>query len=272
MFLAHRLLIAATTVVFLVAAIGASYLVTPVFRAEVLLAPVAGDGEQILNPTASRYLDLAGISGVGQLTQERAQLIAALRSREFTYEFIRDQQLLPALFPRSWDQDKKKWRESALPDTPTMWQAYELFDSRVRSIHLDEDSGLVTLAIEWPDPHTAASWANSLVERANRHLSGQAIGEGRRSMEYLSRELQNTTADETRDAIYSLMELQLRRVMLASVRDEFAFKVLDSAVAPETPVRPNRRIMALAGLAIGFCIGLLGSAWSDRGKTAAAAE
>lgn len=264
----HRILVVGTTVLFLVVAVVASYLVTPIYRAEVLLAPVLLEGEGIASSRASQYLDLAGLGGVTASTQERAQLLAALTSRSFTYEFIRAEHVSPVLFSDRWDERKGEWVESVLSDTPTTWQAYQRFDAGIRSVRTDEDSGLITVSIEWPDPEIAASWANSLVERVNEHLRMQAIDEGERSMEYLSRELRNTNTEEVRDAIYGLMEAQLRKVMLANVREEFGFRVLDSAVPPEVNERPNRRVMALAGTLLGFCVGVLAAAWRERGRAA----
>ncbi len=265
--LAHWVKITVISVAFALAGLCASLLFSPVYRAEVLLAPILPDGDRMLKTAGSTYLEMAGVIGPGLLTQERAQLVASLTSREFTYEFIRTKGLLPQLFPDDWDAAARKWRRSATADTPTMWQAYELFDKSVRSVHLDEESGLVKLAVEWSDPKTAASWANSLVECADQHLRSQAVSEGKRSMEYLSEELRTTSTDEIRDAIYSLMEMELRSVMLASVKDEYAYKVLDPAVAPGDPVRPNRRVMALAGLLLGFCVGMIAAASSRSGRT-----
>ncbi|MBD3347745.1 MAG: hypothetical protein GF400_00945 [Candidatus Eisenbacteria bacterium] len=261
--LRHKLLISGIVAIFTLAAILYSFIVTPVYRAEVLLAPVVSDAGSALNPVAERYLNLSGAGGVGAATQERAELLAALRSRRFTYAFIRNESLLPVLFPKRWDSGKQEWLKSAGQDTPTMWEAYERFDDAVRHVHLDEETGLITLSVEWVDPEVAATWANALVDRANEYLRKQAVAEGESSLEYLSQELRRTSADEIRDAVFRLVEMQMRNVMLANVREEFGFEILDPAVPPEVRSRPNRRAMAVAGFVLGGFVGVVVAAYRE---------
>jgi uncharacterized protein involved in exopolysaccharide biosynthesis len=57
-------------------------------------------------------------------------------------------------------------------------------------------------------------------------------------------------------AIYRLIQNQVNNEMLANVEHEYAFRVIDPAVAPETRVSPKRTIMTLVGSATGlfFCV------------------
>ncbi|MBD3368624.1 MAG: hypothetical protein GF405_10720 [Candidatus Eisenbacteria bacterium] len=245
----------AVVVVFTLAAIAISYLMTPVYRASTLLAPSASETDGMMTETTRRYLDLAGLGGAGAMTQRRQELIALLGSRQFTYEFIREEGVLPELYPDEWDEETGGWHESAGSDTPSMWNAYRYFDTAVRTIFLSEETGLITLSVEWTDPGTASEWANSFVGRANRYLRDRAVTEAERSLDYLSRELQQTSAGEVRDALYRLVELEMQKKMLANVRDEYGFEVLDPAVPPEDRVSPNRRLIALVGLVLGALAG-----------------
>lgn len=251
----HRWRVLTAVVLFTAAAIAASYLMTPVYRASTLLAPSGTESDGMLTETSRRYLDLAGLGGPGTATQRREELMALLASRQFTYRFIREEEVLPELYPDQWDEESGGWHESAGSDTPTMWRAYRYFDSSVRHVYLNEETGLITLSVEWTEPATASEWANSLVARANRYLRDRAIREAESSLDYLSRELQQTTAGEVRDALYRLVELEMQRKMLANVRNEYGFEVLDPAVPPEDKVSPNRRIIALVGLLLGALAG-----------------
>ena len=45
--------------------------------------------------------------------------------------------------------------------------------------------------------------------------------------------------------------------MLAHVKTEYAFAIIDPAVVPEKRVWPNRILLAALGLAAGFALGVL---------------
>jgi len=57
--------------------------------------------------------------------------------------------------------------------------------------------------------------------------------------------------------IYNLIESQIQTLMLANARDEYAFTVVDPAVAPETRTSPRRKLIVLSGGALGVFFGVL---------------
>jgi len=264
----RRRVVLAVIVAFALFSVVLSYVVTPTYRAATLLAPSVNEGEGMLTQASMRYLDLAGLGGAGAAAQKRQELLAVLRSREFTYRFLREEGALSELYPELWDDDAGGWLESAGSDTPTMWRAFQYFDGSVRHIFLNEETGLITLSVEWSDPETAAEWANALVERANRHLRDRAVEEADQSLEYLSRELQRTSAGEVRDALYSLVEMEMQHKMLANVREEYGLDVLDPAVPPEERARPNRRLFAVVGLVLGTLAGTALAIFRERRRFA----
>ena len=111
----------------------------------------------------------------------------------------------------------------------------------------------------WSDPELAAKWANDMVASANARLREKAIEESQRSIEYLKREGEKTNVVAVQEAIGKLTEEQVKSVMLANVRDEYAFKVIDPAVMPEYRdiVRPRRALMLALGLVMGSLFGMM---------------
>jgi uncharacterized protein involved in exopolysaccharide biosynthesis len=55
------------------------------------------------------------------------------------------------------------------------------------------------------------------------------------------------------------MEEQVKSVMLANVREEFALRVIDPAVVPELDkeVRPQRVLIMVIGIILGLVLGAL---------------
>lgn len=247
-----------STLLFGMAGAAAAFLMTPVYRAEVLLAPVPEQsGSSGLASLAGQLGGLAAIAGLNlESGSNRVEAIATLESRAFTEAFIRDRDLMPLLFADAWNENTGSWDAGSPEDQPGMWEAWQRFDS-IRSVSEDLRTGLVTLAVDWADPELAADWANGLAGGVNKRLRGRAFDEAQSNLEFLRGQLEKTSTVEVREAVFGLIEAEMKNAMLANVRDEYAFRVIDPAVVPEERFKPKRRLLILAGLALGFLLGII---------------
>lgn len=221
-------------------------LATPIYRAQIVFTPVEQGEQDKMASIAAQFGGLASMAGVsiGSGGGKSSTALAVLKSRNFTAEFISEEKLLPVLFADS-------------KDTPTLWKAFELFDIGVRSVSEDKKSGLITMSIEWKDPVLAAQWANALVRRLNRFQREAAIAEADKNIAFLKKELEKTSLVDMQQAIYRLIEAQTKSAMIANVRDEFAFRIIDPAVPPERKIKPKRAMIVMLGLIGGVFLGLL---------------
>lgn len=227
----------------------AAYTMTPTYRAEALLVPVAPPKSETL-AAIGPLGDLASLveSVVGGPRDRTTESIATLRSRSLALDFIKEQELKPQLFPDRWDVAQKSWRSDVPP--PSDLDAYELFDRQIRAVKFDRRTGLVTLSIEWHDPVAAARWTNRLVEHVNARRRSDAVQEAQKSIAYVQRQLGRTSSLEVRQALYRLIEVQTKTIAVAQAREEYAFRVIDKALPPEQRTRPRRLLMiAVAGMA-----------------------
>lgn len=228
------------------AAIGAAIAFTlkPIYRAEVLLSIVAGDHEGGLGSLSGQLGGLASLAGisVGQEGDRKVEAIATLQSRSLTEAFISDGNLLPILFANKWDGSLGKWKPSEKKQ-PSLWDGNKKFARDIRDVKDDKKSGLVTLAIEWTDPKVAAAWAKDLVERTNALLRKRAIERAESNIRYVQAQLVSASIVEVRQALFRLIENQIKVVMLAQSSSDYAFNVIDPAVAPEEKIRPNRPLI-----------------------------
>lgn len=233
-----------------IVAIGASYLIRPVFRAEVLTALAAEDRASF--GALAQFGGLAELAGASLGPQSnRAAAIATLKSRLLTQAFIEDRKLMPVLFASNWDAEQGRWKSDDPDKQPTAWDAVRSFD-RIRVVQDDRKTGLVTLAIEWYDAAQAADWANELVRRVNAKLQQDNIAEGEKTIAYLEKQLAGASSVEVRQALYGLIESETKKVAVAHAREEFGFKVIDPAVPPKRRVRPDRKFMAVTGGLVGL--------------------
>ena len=96
---------------------------------------------------------------------------------------------------------------------------------------------------------------------ANERLRARAIDEATRNIAFLNAQIPQTSVVEVQHAIYNLIESETKTLMLANVRKEFAFTVIDPAVPPERKYRPKRSVYVAFGLFLGLAIGVLAAYW-----------
>lgn len=258
----ERFFVIATTTLITLVAIVVAVFQTEVYRAEVLLAPA--DLRQPSNPLIGELGSAASLLGVGLDNQPIDRVdtaIAIINSRDFSKRFILKHNVLPQLFPEELDLEfvSDNQEPSELPpavaawsdDPPSDWEAFKKFN-RIRSVTRDRSSGLITLAVEWHDPALAAQWANWLVEDVNELVKQEELEEALGAISYLQEQLEKTQLVEMQRVFYQLIESQTQIVMLADVRDDYIFRVIDPAVIPEERIRPKRTQMTLVGALIGF--------------------
>ena len=233
----------------------------PVYRASTLLAAAdthrQGMGSSLGGALGSLggLASLAGVN-VGGVDATIEEALAVLKSREFTEEFIRRNNLLPALYPGSWNE-KGEWTGAA-NEKPTLTRAYKFFERNVRAVDRDKKTGLVVMTIDWTDKQRAAEWANLLVAQLNDEMRQRAIRQAEASLGFLEKELAGTTVVETRQAISGLIEGQIRQRMMANVMHEYVFRVIDRAMTPDVSdkVRPKRLLMLVIGGLLGGALGI----------------
>jgi LPS O-antigen subunit length determinant protein (WzzB/FepE family) len=227
------------------------------YRAEILVAPVNRDRLGGLNALGNQVGGLAALVGVdvGTSGGKEEEWFATLTSTGFARSFILSENLMPILFAKGWDSRTSRWREDE--KQPTLEAAVKLFTRSVRTITQDRKTGLVTVSVEWYSPQLAALWANRMVDMVNERLRTEAISNADLSIAYLNKELAKTNVVEMQQAIYRLIENQVNSAMLANVEHEYAFRVIDPAVAPETRVSPKRTVMTLVGGAVGLFVAVI---------------
>lgn len=229
-----------------------AFLTHPVYRGRVVMTVVTDQVGGGLGGLLGQVGGLAALAGINLPNGDsgRAEAIALLSSDAFAKGFIEQENLLPILFSSKWDPTTGKWRVGDPDDVPTLGDGVKKFKEKVRRVNVDELTGVVTLTVDWRDRELAAVWANKLIERANSEMRRRAIDEAQKSIKYLESAAQKTDIAELRLAIYRVIEAQVKNIMYANVREEFAFRVIDPAVVPDADkyVWPRRALILALGL------------------------
>lgn len=248
------LIVGAAIVCMSVAAVLAS-LVPAKYEASVLVAPVSSEGSGAsrgLSSIISRVGGLASLAGLsGDTDSLKVEAIAVLKSFELTSEYIRAGDLLPILYADRWNAAARTWKAGFMQKEPTVWQAHRRFNKSIRFVTEDAETGLLTVTIRWTDPVLAATWANDFVRITNAKMKQKAIEEAGRNITFLKSQAQQTNVVQLQNTLYSMLEDEIRKEMLASGSEEYAFRVIDPAIVPESRSSPSPVLWAIFGLVVG---------------------
>jgi len=253
----RRLVVLSVVAAFLLGGAAIAWLKSPVYRASVVMIPRQSDDQggafSALLGQVGGLGSLAGLVGLG--ASDGKDSLALLKSRAFFESFAHERNLLPLLFPTLWDDKAGSWKSSLSPDeVPTYGDAWELFNTRIRTLTQDQKTGIVTMSINWKDPEVAADWANDLATRANERLRQRAIEDSTASLRQLQAQLDRTSVVELQQSIYRLMEIEIKKEVLAKSRRDYAFSVIDPAVVPDIDryVSPRRALILMSALILGL--------------------
>jgi uncharacterized protein involved in exopolysaccharide biosynthesis len=284
----HKKLIIAAAFVCAFAAAVISLFMTPIYRAEVLLVPVQGGQESGgLRALAGQFGGLADLAGLSMPGGEGVDIsLVTLQSRRFIDHFVREQKIKPILFEERWNKETVAWTEESpsvlamlksmvvsgsgakpandlAPGEPSLLETYKLFTEQVLAVNKNDETGVVTVQIDWKDPVVAAEWANALVARLNAEIRQAAIDESERSIGYLKEQIDNTNLAGLQTVLYRLIEEHTKNITLAKANEDYALKIVDPAVIPDESVRPNRRVMVALGFMAGLLLGMLAAFRKD---------
>jgi uncharacterized protein involved in exopolysaccharide biosynthesis len=239
----YRALVIAITAAFAIVAGVLAFTATPMYRAEVVVTPVREEAMGALGGLAQQFGGIASLMGVNLPKDASGDARAVLQSRRLVEEFIKRNIKIEDLLHRT---DKKA----------TLWLAVKEFRDRILTIDEDARENVTRVVMQWKDPQVAARWANDFVSLANELLRTKALDESGRNIKYINDQLAHTDVVELRRAMYSIIESETKRQMLANGRIEYAFTIVDPAVPPEIRSTPKRTLMLIIGTMIGGIVGV----------------
>lgn len=265
-----KLIIAAISILVGACAAVISLMSPNIYRSEVLLAPAEDSNAGALASLAGQFGGLASIAGVNigrNGTSKVGVGLEVLKSRAFISSFIKGRDILVPLFagkqwdpmsgelvydPQIYNRDTQQWvsaDESVTGQAPSDWKAFKAFSSML-NVNQQKDTGLITVSVDYVSPVLAQQWVSWLVKDVNDQLRQRDIEEANRSIEYLKQELDKTSVAGMQQIFYQLIEKQMQTIMLAKVRDQYVFKVVDPPIIPEEKISPKRALIVILSIVV----------------------
>jgi uncharacterized protein involved in exopolysaccharide biosynthesis len=261
----RALLIATVSLLFGLGAGIAAFVCPKWYEASIVLSPVATSASA-LGSSGSALGGLAALAGLSVTgDSKKSESVAMLQSEALTERYIEKNGLLQVIYRDQWDSVKQAWINPNPNKHPTLWKANQYFKKSLRTVSTDIKTGIITLTIKWKDPALAADWANGLVDMTNAFMRNKAIDESEKNIAYLTEEASKTSMVEARQAIYTILQGEINKAMLARGSSEYAFKIIDPARTAEKQSSPIKSLWIIIGLFSGAFLAiaatLIHSSW-----------
>lgn len=247
-----------------------------IYTSKTLLMPASSE-DSSLSGLAGNLGGLAAMAGMSLSEGDKDNSMLALeliKTQAFLGEFIEENQLIvPIMAAEDWDKAtnnliinpeiydsaSKSWVRAAPPSRKVEPSLQEAYEELLKLIEVEQDpkTKFVTLSVDFYSPYLAAEWTAKLVNKLNESIRVRDKIEATESIEYLEKIALESNLQELRSTFSALMEEQIKSKMLAEVRKDYVFKIIEPATIPELKSKPRRSVIIIVAGFIGGIIGMI---------------
>lgn len=245
------------------------------YQSQALLMQAHNEGTSLSQLSQySSVASLAGISIPSSPADKTMEAIVRIESFEFFAKYFLPTILLQDLIASNeWQQGSNtvtyddslfnseinQWvREVGLttPIIPSEQEAYEYY-KKIMSIKQDKKSGFVTVSIQHISPYMAQEWVQNIIIAINQSMRDEEKYKTMLAIDFLNNQALKVNYEDIKKSISNLLQDQMKSLMLIEANKDYVFKVLDSPIAPERKFHPNRAIIVIWSVLLGFILSLL---------------
>jgi uncharacterized protein involved in exopolysaccharide biosynthesis len=225
-----------------------SFLSPKIYEAKAVIMPSDQPNEQRgMNAIATQF----GISAPS--SSNTSEVISLLKSNILMERVIKRHKLLTVFF--------KKKELKGIPDASKIWNGIRYLKDIYKVRH-NQREDVIELSAEFKDPKTAAEILQYILTELTDYMSSEAKRVADTNKSYLESLIDKNADPLIQQKIYSLIARQIETSMMAEVKENFAFKILDPPKAPDKKIKPKIRkniitsfiISLFAGIFISFFI------------------
>lgn len=256
-----------------------------VYQASAIITTVAE--KDTSTSAAMQMLSASGLAGMADVAglsfpggQKLNVLESYLKSNVVREKVIIKNNLLPVLFPRQWDEEKRAWKrpspgllKQALATVsrviapkntaaqkpeedgaPTISAGLRVLQGTV-TVKSNVKANTLTITVDDRDPTMAANVVTYILDALQDHLSEEKKRNANENRAYLKGQLVKAVDPLTRQKIYSLLSKQIETTLMAEVKGNI-FTVIDPPRVPDRKVRPNRAQLVINSFILSLVIGI----------------
>ena len=240
------------SVVFLITLLSAiiSLYKTDIYQAKAIISPISEEkGGGGLSLLSQQFGGIAGISLPASTSSK--EIMNLLNSNMIREKMINKYNLLPVLFSKNWDKDKKEW----INKPPTMWNGIRALNSIIKVTNNIKES-TISVSADFHDPEITVVLVDDLLSTLSEHMGNESKRSAIIKRRYLEEQLRSTSDPLIRQKIYNLISQQVETAMMSEMNEYFAYKVIDPPRVPDRRIRPNRRNTVVLSFIVSSFIGI----------------
>ncbi|MCW9027655.1 MAG: Wzz/FepE/Etk N-terminal domain-containing protein [Kangiella sp.] len=270
-------LILSITFIFAIASVGIALWLPNEYKATVVVQAAEKNDSGKLASLAGSFGGLASLAGIDLSSSSATEEVIAveiIQSWGFIEDFIKRHDIsVPVFAATGWDESnnkliidedvfntqKNQWVREPPPGKtvePTSWELYQKFKERLLVVK-DPETGLLSISLTYYSPELAKKWVDYLLQDINKYMKEKALDEANKSIQYLEEQINKTSLAEIRTVFSELIQEQHKTKMLAQISDEYVFKTVSRAKAPEERDKPNRALICIIGTLLGGFLSVL---------------
>ncbi|MDD5168037.1 MAG: Wzz/FepE/Etk N-terminal domain-containing protein [Syntrophales bacterium] len=284
-----RKLISKIVAVIVLLTIIISLFMTNIYESKAVILPVKAKelgGGGGLAALAQQFGGVADLPIGTPGSASAAEIMGLLKSNIIREKMIRQYNLMPILFYKKWDKERQTWKKGGAlgfslnpltymsmlaevvspapsariqkkdPDVPDMWDALRLLDKIINIKKDIKENNTITITVEFADPEMSAKLLGYLLSSLNDHMSSEAKRVATTNRKYLEEQLATSADPFIKQKTYNLIAEQIETAMMAEVKENFAFKVIDPPLPPDKKLKPKRAQMAILSVFVALFIGI----------------
>jgi len=250
-----------------------SFIPTDIYRAKAVIIPVAGrDSTSGNSGLAELAQQLGGFPGGALSTQATAsEIVSLLNSNILRKKVIEQYNLMPILFYGRWDSKRQTWKQGfsiagftpfkhlKIPD---MWDALRMLEDSVK-INRNNKDNTITIFVDFHDPKLAAQIADYYLASLTNYMSSEVKRVAATNRKYLEEQLGATTDPFIKQKTYNMIAQQIENGMMAEVKENFAFKIIDPPLPPDKKIKPRRGRILLLSFVASLFIGIFAALFME---------
>ena len=268
--------IGAITSIFSLISIIYALMLPNIYQSQAVMMPMeANQGMSGMLGQYSGMASLAGISLPSESGSKAQEAIARIQSFEFfSNSFLPHIKLENLMAVKKWNQasntltydasafnsESGQWVRKVKPPTstiPSSQKAYKQYQA-IMSVSEDKKTSFVTLSVEHKSPVIAQQWVEIMMDQIDQVMRDQDRQTALQSIAYLNSLAPTVNYEEIKQALASLQQEQMKRLMMVEANENYIFKVLDSPIVPEMKVKPKRSLIVILGTMLGMMLSVLG--------------
>jgi uncharacterized protein involved in exopolysaccharide biosynthesis len=238
----HRQLIIVIVIAAVVVTAIIALFTTKIYEAKAVIAP------------AGTRTDMGGMSVVAAqfglaapISANITEIVNVLNSDILKDRIIKKYNLLPLFF--------KSDAFKGETENQKLWEGIRTLNS-ILKINYAIKENVIIISAQYKDPKIAADLVKNTLDELTELMSSEAKRVADTNKKYLESQIDKTFDPFIRTKIYTMIAQQIETSMMAEVKENFAFKVIDPARVPDRAIKPKKRQMVMVSFVVSLLLGI----------------